>query len=440
MDDKWVNIDIIFRNGLKDMETLPPPDAWNHIRLNTGRRFGTLPVFRAAAMIAAVVASSYMVYRWNAEISSGITDNRVVFYPQPDYRITANDAGKWAEIDPALSRSPGMSDMFNAGMNTPIMPENVSADVQLGPAEPDENLRQPLAGGSLKVRNTGFAALNEDNNNRSLSRTDPAGYLPVIPAKEAEKRWAISALVSPAFQSVFNGQSEVVAKQQQGEEKQLQAYMGGISLSYRVNRRFSVQSGLYFSSFGNQLGGISAFGGFSGHNNSKGDHFFEIQTSRGIIYASNTDIFLRDDNSSGRIISSNSNAKFNPVNENLQYLDNSLRQDFSYIEFPVMVRYKLIDKAIDFNVIGGLSSNLLINNSVYATLDGERYQVGKTEGLNMLTVSSSLGMGLEYNFTRNLSLNLEPTLRYYLNPFSEIPGAKAHPYLFGFYSGLSLKF
>jgi hypothetical protein len=99
-----------------------------------------------------------------------------------------------------------------------------------------------------------------------------------------------------------------------------------------------------------------------------------------------------------------------------------------------------VDKVIDFNLIGGLSSNLLVGNSVSATSNTGKYQVGKTEGLNLITFSSSLGMGMEYSVSRNFSLNLEPTFRYYLNPFSEISGMRIHPYSFGIFSGLSYKF
>ncbi len=55
--------------------------------------------------------------------------------------------------------------------------------------------------------------------------------------------------------------------------------------------------------------------------------------------------------------------------------------------------------------------------------------------------SSSLGMGMEYSITNNLSLNLEPTFRYYLNPFNNVAGLNnLHPYSFGIFSGLSYKF
>jgi hypothetical protein len=31
MDERGANIDILFRNGLKDYEVLPPPEVWNNI-------------------------------------------------------------------------------------------------------------------------------------------------------------------------------------------------------------------------------------------------------------------------------------------------------------------------------------------------------------------------------------------------------------------------
>ena len=108
--------------------------------------------------------------------------------------------------------------------------------------------------------------------------------------------------------------------------------------------------------------------------------------------------------------------------------------------FRSILRYKLIDRSIDFNVIGGLSYNMLVNNNVYTMIDGGKYSVGETAGLSHFMVSSSLGMGMEYNLSEKFSLNLEPTFRYYLNPFGEMGGMKGRPYSIGIFSGLSYKF
>jgi hypothetical protein len=140
------------------------------------------------------------------------------------------------------------------------------------------------------------------------------------------------------------------------------------------------------------------------------------------------------------VIAQPSGETFDPEKANLQYLNNSLKQNYSYLELPVFLRYKVIDKALDVNVIGGLSYNFLVNNSVYTMNEGNRYSIGKTDGLSIMTFSSSFGMGMEYAFTKNISLNLEPTFRYYLNPFKNIDGADIHPYSFGVFSGISFRF
>jgi hypothetical protein len=47
---------------------------------------------------------------------------------------------------------------------------------------------------------------------------------------------------------------------------------------------------------------------------------------------------------------------------------------------------------------------------------------------------------MEYSLSKKLTLNLEPTFRYYLNPFNDVTGLRAHPYSFGVFSGVAYKF
>jgi hypothetical protein len=164
-----------------------------------------------------------------------------------------------------------------------------------------------------------------------------------------------------------------------------------------------------------------------------------VLTSSGKIYTENPDVFLID-MAGDRVMTKYTNDVFDPLKSKLSYINNSLFQNFSYLEMPVILRYKLIDKSIDFNLIGGLSYNLLINNTVHTVIDGSKYNVGKTAGINPFMVSSSVGMGMEYSISEKISLNLEPTFRYYINPFNNIQSVGAHPYSFGVFSGLSYKF
>jgi hypothetical protein len=213
-----------------------------------------------------------------------------------------------------------------------------------------------------------------------------------------------------------------------------------VTLAYKVSKRLSVQSGLIYSSVGQELDGISSFAGFQKYDKTKGDHNFEVLTTNGKITTSNADVFLADNSNSNRVITSYNKDVFDPQKASLDYVSNTMKQTFSYLELPVFLRYKVIDKTIDFNLIGGLSYNMLINNSVYTVIDGTKYMIGTTEGLNMFSISSSLGMGMEYKFSDKFSMNLEPTFRYYLNTFNNSEASQVHPYSFGIFTGLSYKF
>jgi len=265
-------------------------------------------------------------------------------------------------------------------------------------------------------------------------------FMPDLSSVKNTKRWSIGALASPTVNSRVitnkNNLSEMLA----ASENSVPSYSGGVAVSYKLNRRLTVQAGLYYSSIGQELEGISTFSGFEQYDYTKGASNFDVLTTSGLVKANNSDVFLIAPGKGDRIMTAYTNDVFDPLKANLKVINNSLYQRFSFLELPVVLRYKFIDKAVDFNLVGGLSYNMLMDNSVYTFNEGEKYFVGETDGLNPVSVSSSLGMGMEYSFSEKLSFNIEPTLRYYLNPFSNMSGSESHPYSFGLFSGLSYKF
>jgi len=185
---------------------------------------------------------------------------------------------------------------------------------------------------------------------------------------------------------------------------------------------------------------VDTYSGFSRYYNAKGAGMFSVVTSSGTITSGNRDIYLADNNTGSRVLTTLSADVFDPVKAELSYVSNTLHQDFNYLEIPFVMKYKLFDRNIDFNLTGGISYNLLINNSSYAMSGGEKFYIGDTGSLSPVTLSSSMGMGIEYSFSRKLSLNLEPTFRYYLTPLGGLAGSAIHPYSFGVLSGVSYRF
>ncbi|MGD0342397.1 MAG: outer membrane beta-barrel protein [Bacteroidales bacterium] len=440
MADRGANIDVVFRNGLKDYEVLPPADAWDKIRPAVRKNQKPVIILRAAAMIAVILSLSFLAYKWNKNLSEGLGSFSSAVNPEsenPGTRVPAAKINKKiaAPYIAVQEQQKPVSDNGSGIFNPIDIDDQVTAVANTVEPENGPSFRSS----SLKSKN-GIIPVEKNYTGKYI----PGSFLPdldsQIPEKTNSDRWTIAALVSPTYFSGINLDHNSFASMLVSKEQPVVSYSGGVAFAYKINKRFSVQSGLYYSSLGNELSGISSFSGFGVYDKTKGDHNFEVLTTNGTVYTSNNDIFLIDNISAVRISTPYTSNVFDPAKANLKYLDNSLTQNFSYLELPLFLKYKLVDNTLGFNVIGGLSSNFLVNNAVYSTLNGGKYQVGKTEGVNPVTFSSSLGMGMEYSFSKNLSLNFEPTFRYYINPFTGSDGIRMHPYSFGIFSGISFKF
>jgi hypothetical protein len=434
MSEPVANIDLLFRNGLKDFEVIPPPDVWDGISSSNKIKKRPLIFFRVAAVAAVLMTVGFLTFRLSRETGT-VPDSVLAFnveksYPVISNEITRNKTISTKQITNISASAPSDRTEYMHPIN--IEKQAVSAE-SIVPLTAGRNLTLTKSESMVQ------SSLNPLQSSGSKTLNIIYSDLQYMPADKLMDRWSIAAMASPTYYSQFSSGNDAFSKELMESEQPLVSYSGGVAFSYKISKRFSIQSGLYYSSLGQKLEGINSFGGFKQFDNTKGDNNFEVPTTTGTIQASNPDVFLNS-NASNRVVTPFTSNVFDPNKASLQYINSSLTQSFSYLELPVIVRYKIVDKTIGINLIGGLSYNLLVHNSVYTTIDGGKYPVGDTKGLNPLALSSSLGMGMEYNFSEKLSLNLEPTFRYYLNPFSVTTGSFIHPYSFGIFSGVSYKF
>jgi hypothetical protein len=447
MDERRANIDLAFRNGLKDFEVLPPPDVWNCIDGRLAARAKPQYFMRAAAFLAIAMTLSILAYRWNGKNTAN-PDNAAMALNEES---TSLSSGSKTVIPVSRTRKTGnqaVADMNiiseNSSDSAPAVQNDNTVSVIYMPRT---NLMLPIKTSSLNTTvhqpsafiGTITNTLTVDDVNKEYQ-----DYLAETSTEDnslnSAGRWSITALATPTYYGKISTSNDNLSKEIMASEQPVVSYTGGVALAYKISKRLSIQSGLFYSSIGQELDGINSFSGFQKYDNTKGDHNFEILTTNGTIYTNNADVFLSATNNSDRIITSYTKDVFDPQKASLEYVNSSMKQSFSYLELPVFLRYKLVDKTFGFNLIGGLSYNLLVDNSVYTVIDGDKYMIGSTEGMNMFTVSSSVGMGVEYKFSGKLSLNLEPTFRYYLNTFNNVIGSQFHPYSFGIFSGISYKF
>jgi hypothetical protein len=431
MDDRGANIDLLFRNGLKDYEVLPPAEVWDNIQPAV-RGKGRFVFLRAAALIAAVTTTSIVAWMMSRDVAidsinapSTLNIGRVEPLHAPLLSVNFPETELYSLIPPVIVIPPDPEPLTadETGNLSPFS-ETFSFSLRM----PESLFTDDIPSFTATVSET--AAVNTGFSLEIPVLTADQVSVPVI-----KERWSISALASPTYYSRFGSADPV----QMATEQPAGSYSGGLSVAYRINRRLSIQTGVFYASLGQHIEGVNSFAGFQQYTQTKGGANFELATASGMVITNNADVFLIADGNQ-RLFTQYTSDVFDPVKASLRYVDNSIIQNFSYLQMPVMLRYKLVDRNLDLNLIGGIASDLLVGNSAFAHEGDNKYRIGETEGLNTVAFSSSLGMGFEYNFSQKISLNLEPTFRYFINPFNQSSGPKIHPYSFGVFSGFSYKF
>ncbi|HCC69988.1 MAG TPA: hypothetical protein DEQ09_02385 [Bacteroidales bacterium] len=431
------HIDVLFRDRLCDMEVLPPESVWENIKpvLNNRRNKGLF--FKIAAGIAVLTSLGLMAYFYSGMVFDktgnqplSATGNSLTALFDASYININVVSEKDIQLNGPLPNTMATDSRTEPDNVSNIMPDQIinHNDVNLVFEEPENSI--------LRDNNTPDEVSGRGNPSVILI----SEILPVEPINETkkDKKWQLGAIVSPTYLSSNLKTANEVLSQINDNEGGVLSYTGGISVSYKMSNRLSIQTGLYYSSLGREIKGVTSYSGFSPYASSKGGVIFGVETSSGTVNSTNNDIFLSDV-SANRIDGYYSVDNFDPVKFNLTPYGDQLRQSFEYLEIPLMVRYKFIDSKLDFNILGGMSYNFLIGNQTWAMNNkGSKVLIGSTEGVDHLLLSSSLGMSMEYEISENFSLNFEPHVRYFLNTGGDL--GSGNPYTFGIFSGMHFKF
>ncbi|MBN1388017.1 MAG: outer membrane beta-barrel protein [Bacteroidales bacterium] len=437
------HIDVLFREGLSKLEVLPPASLWENIQPVLRKRKNKGLFFKIAAGIALLTSLGLMAYFYATTVLNANQVQSVAFAGNglstlfdPSYiNITVDDL----QTEPVLENQ--SIPLASAERSLPDSDNNITPGqiIYLQNVElPYERLDNSVLRYNNALR---YNDVPDEVPARSNTETLFASeILPVEPvnAEKRDKRWELGAMISPTYLSTSLKTANQTLSQVQNNENAVLSYTGGLSLSYSMTRRLSIQTGIYYSSLGREVQGVTSYSGFEPFASSKSGRIFGVTTSSGTINSVNSDIYLSD-MAGNRIDGYYSVDNFDPLKSNLVPFGDQLRQNFEYLEIPLIVSYKLIDRKLDFNILGGMSYNFLVGNQTWAmNKSGSKVLIGSTEGIDHLLLSSSLGMSMEYELSERFLLNLEPQVRYYLNTGGDL--GSGNPYTFGVFSGMHFRF
>jgi predicted SPOUT superfamily RNA methylase MTH1 len=120
--------------------------------------------------------------------------------------------------------------------------------------------------------------------------------------------------------------------------------------------------------------------------------------------------------------------------------EHGIEQHLEYLEVPFNLRYTVVDRTFELQVVGGLSTNFLVHNTVTMETASGDTDIGYLTNIRSVNYSGNAGIGMIYHIHRRFSLLLEPRFRYFLNSVNDPSLPATRPYALGIYTGINYTF
>ncbi|RRO20982.1 hypothetical protein [Flavobacteriaceae bacterium 14752] len=454
------NIDRLFQESFKDFEVDAPKTAWSGIekRLTQKSKKRIIPIWLKFSGAAAVIAILIMAGSQWFLSSNQLDDNSIVDKTQENIQNSNNNnqSDSFVTTNPDedennLRNSSFSSENENAVNNSSQNTNNLALsdassvdniDKQQD-TDKENNSKTNSYNNSLLEETLAYTTelfskglIQQPNQNietssfkkpsisQKKSLVEVAKNLNKEKETESSKTkknaWFIKPQVSPIFYGNLGSGSAVDPNlaQNDGQGEVNMSY--GINVAYQINKKIKLRTGV------NRV-----------NLNYTTNDVFLVQ-NQGVASLNNVNT---NPNFTASILNEQQlqNLSANGTFNRSETLSSELQQELGYIEIPMEIEYKILNRKIDINLIGGASTLLLNNNNLDIKNTNGTVSVGEANNINDLSFSTNFAIGLDYDITKRLMFNLEPTFKYQFNTFQG-GTTDFQPYFLGIYSGVVFKF
>jgi hypothetical protein len=466
---KEKNLDELFREKLLNYEQEPPTYLLENILdgMAQNRRKKRLMWIRISGVAAALLLAFVAGWQFNIsenQIAEAKINNKIKSIDNQKSENNSSEIkiNEKIEQNNTVNLVAGISGKVQNEAGVKIQAKSIAIDDNFVPGFP-ESASAKHPGGNFLVLKPIIRVLTKAEGSESLHEKKQPQIGPNAVEKSIDQqimemnqqmlaassrnntkaRWLVGAQVSPEYNGAYSSHSQSYASNMLKTQSSKVDLSGGISVEYKKGKRWSVQSGIYYSGMGQTSG-------------SKGSKEYNYAVNDGVSYFGNTAIKV---DAIANKYTMNSNAGVVELTQipagmtigasldDKSYLTNAVVssqntfiQDFDYLEIPLYLRYNLVDSRFGISMIGGLSSNILVGNRLYAESNSGRSLVGHTKDLETFNYSGTIGLGFKYGLTDKISLSVEPRLKYFINSLSSNASVVYKPYKLGIFTGLTYEF
>ncbi|NOR75430.1 MAG: hypothetical protein GQ525_09765 [Draconibacterium sp.] len=286
----------------------------------------------------------------------------------------------------------------------------------------------------------------------SLTETDK--FLIASNAKYVESKsnletgWKVGLGITPGYSSYVVNHSESYSQNMTYSDESGNGNIGGgFSVQYKTSKKLRVESGVYYAQNGQTSQNtvqIAANRETSGYAmlSAERDVFtnaVSVSSNGNMAMNSNAGVIILRGTPKGAEINSELEA-INQDFSNSIVTDGEFSQVFDFVEIPLYLRYRVLDSKFGIELIGGVNAGVVVGNNAYIDNSYGLQNIGETENISMVNLSGTVGVGLNYNLGKHISMAVEPRFNYYFNSINDNPEVDFRPYRIGVFTGLYYEF
>lgn len=464
MEELNKHMDKIFREKLGDYRQEPPVEIWDGVKAGIADKSGKkalVLLWRAAAGIALIISAGGLYFYLNQNHSqnlagdSAITPEHIENSSSSDEKIN-NSSGLLPEKRKPVSAMNISSEALSYSGNrlktrteTSAKPSGLKIKLDKITDSTEENTSADIKSGTKIIlgaamlyhakqdsipRKTYLMQANWDML-KDNSIADDA-------VKNAYPGLILSAQVSPtySYRDIGSNSSTDPSVFNESETGRLN-YSGGLQIGVKTSERLSFHAGIMYARIGYTISGLESFSG--GQLATTGDILSGVEKSGAGIEIKNSIGSLSAPSPANKLVGVNQaspKGKYEYADLSSPVIptytaDGKVEQLFQYLEVPFLLRYRLIDQKFGMNLLGGLSTNILVANSAVLVTETQNTDLS-TSGIRSFNYLGNLGLGFDYAITKDLLITLEPQFKYFLNSINADNLISSRPYTFGIFTGV----
>lgn len=448
------NIDKIFKDQLSQPQN-PPAEAWDFIQSaldGEKRRKSAAYIWLPVSGIAAMFLIGVFIFKSNEDSSEKKQETRLVKQTQPQKSNTVetekDSTNEIIQESSGVDYISGMKDNVIAWTKNVFIPKDKASDISETNKELISQYKNETA--TNKEGNEKTTIVQQDKNGNKTENK----YEQIFPDKNnasdlltgrnkilqqsnkgsqsSGDKFSISAFFAPTQVNSFGGKS-LLSNDFNNLDIQNSVNMSyGARVSYAINDKIKIRTGAGMMDIEQRTKNVPVSVSVSGGRG--GAMLYQlapIPPAHNISYSGDLRV-----------------GSIEPVS-NLQadgafaksYLQGDIAQKIRYVEIPLEaeINFAQLNK-LGFNATLGASSYVLTHNSISAVTPGSsvKQDLGTATNLNDLSFSANAGIKIDYEVSKKMKLNVEPTFKYMIKPMNKVNDTK--PYIIGVSTGVTFSF